>query len=283
MQKFEWRSFSSLDFEKLRATRIQFHRAVQTISEVGRHFSPHSDIDESAALIWVPGFSRLAGKWVKGRKSFRCSLSMPSFSIFLVDHKVSTIAEYALEGKNSLQVMVWLEEQLAKLGLKASHLVMHPPYELPSDVEDSGEIFQLADPAYAAELAKYFHNSFVSIRDFKHRLRQKEDPIYIWPHRFDQALEITVKDSGDPETNSRIALGMSPGDEHIDTPYFYVSCWPFADIRHLEPLDDGGSWVAEDWTGAVLHAKDMLGTGQKEKLDGFYRQASDQLIKYLTN
>lgn len=281
MQKFEWIPFLPVDFEKLKNTRIHFHQALQAISEVGRRFLSQSEVDGNAALIWVPGLSRLAGKWVKGKKSFRASISFDSFSIYLVDHKVSTLAKLNLQDKNSLQVMVWLEEQLVKLGLEASNLVMKPPYDLPQSTVEAGELLQMEEMSYSRELGKYFHNSYVSIRDIKHQLKS-ENVIYVWPHHFDQVLEITVKDSGDPETNTRIKFGMSPGDQKIRTPYFYVNCWPHANVKECGKLQNGAYWVSEDWTGAILESKEMLRDNQKQVLDLFYKESSDALIDLLT-
>ncbi|VXD18455.1 hypothetical protein [Marinoscillum sp. 108] len=281
MQTFEWRSLQKTDPDHLRAAREQLHQAIQNVAAVGRKFSPKSRYDEYAVLTWVPGLSRLAGQWVSGSVTFRSSLSLESFTIYLVDQKVNVLGSYPVEGQTQLQMMIWLEEQIGKLGLNAANLTMNLPYELPEYPTQSGEPFHMQYPAAALELAKYYHNSYVSLREIKVRMGV-ENNIQVWPHHFDQALEVVLKNSGDPETDTHILLGMSPGDHLFGSPYFYVSTWPFTDTSQCGRLSNNAIWVSEEWTGAVLFSKHLFDGDQKAILDLFYEEASAQLIELLT-
>lgn len=280
MQNFEWLDFAPVDYQKLRQTREYYHHAVQYVSLVGRRFIPEGTQNRSS-LIWVPGLFRLAGKWTEGEVNFRSSIGFQSFTLYLVDEKVITIASLDLNGKRHIQGMVWLEEQLAKLKLKATKLQMKLPYKLPDYPTINGARFDVP-PDMGLELGKYFHNSYVSLRDIRREMKT-EEPILVWPKDFDQVLTIVVKDSGDPDTTSRIALGMSPGDQYFDRPYFYVNTWPYADVDHCPKLSNGAKWFSDEWTGAVLIADLLLEAGdQKAILDQFYREAFQELAKLLT-
>lgn len=280
MQSFEWRPLSLEDWEKLDLVRRQFHRAIQNVSAVGRRFSPNSRNDEHAVLTWIPGLSRLAGQWVKGNITFRSSISFNSFSIFLVDEKVVTLSEFDLQGKTHRQVMLWLEEQIGKFGLKASNLAMKLPYELPSYETYNSDPFHIESMDYARELGSYYHNAYVTIRS----LRQEfgGGPIKVWPHHFDLAMDQVIKDSGDPETTTKISLGMSPGDETYTMPYFYINTWPHVDALRCSPLSNG-MWISENWTGAVLPARDILGLTSETVLKTFYQEAAKELTQLLTD
>ena len=151
----------------------------------------------------------MAGQWVEGDISFRSSIEPSAFKIFLVDRKVQVISSFDLSGMSYRQLMLWLEEQIGKLGLKASNLTMNLPYTLPENVKKAGDPFELDHPDIVDELARYFHNTYVSLRKVK-EARKIEDAINIWPHHFDMALDMVLKDTGDPETNTKIAFGMSP-------------------------------------------------------------------------
>lgn len=281
MDTFDWRPLQKIDTEKLRATREVLHPAIQNVAAVGRKFLPHSKQDEHATLSWVPGLSRLAGQWVKGDISFRSSISLEAFRIFLVDEKVNTLASFELEGQTHRKVMIWLEEQIGKLGLKAADLTMNLPYELPDYPTLSGAAFHLAHPEAAEELSKFYHNAYISLKEIKQQFDTQE-VIHTWPHHFDQALQVIIKDSGDPETNTRLLFGMSPGDSRFENPYFYVSSWPFTETSICKKLSNNAIWVSDDWTGAVLLSRHIYNGDQKAIVDLFYREVADQLVELLT-
>ena len=71
----------------------------------------------------------------------------------------------------------------------------------------------------------------------------------MWPHHFDIATRITLPDAKD----ASIGLGMSPGDDSYDEPYWYVSPWPVPPATDTLPrLAPTSSWHTKDWFGAVL-------------------------------
>lgn len=281
MQQFEWRDFNSVDLHELIITKKQFHQAIQTVAAVGRKFSDYSANDENANLIWVPGLTRLAGNWVEGNRTFRTSLSFNDFCIYLVDEKVNTISKFLLNGKNQTQLLVWMEEQIGKLDLDASDLTLNLPYTIPSYQTQAGENF-LVDLELADEFSKYYHNTFICVRDIAKKLIDDIPEIRTWPHHFDIAMTIVVKDTGDIETNSTVTLGMSPGDDEFETPYFYVNTWPHVDTAKFSKMPNGAIWHEQYWTGSVLLVQNIIGkVNQKEILDEFFLQSSQVLIDTL--
>ena len=68
-------------------------------------------------------------------------------------------------------------------------------------------------------------------------------------------------------------MGLSPGDESIDEPYWYVSRWPAASADGSPPLEIG-EW-AEDFAGTLLRARDVTSrkAGQRELVVGFLEAA----------
>ncbi len=281
MQKFHWRDFRPVDIDELAMVRNQYHQAVQSVAAVGRKFLPEVKNDKNGSLIWVPGLTRLAGQWVKGSQSFRSSISFEDFCVYLVDDKVNTISKFELEGKTQSQMLIWLEEQIGKLGLDASDLTMNLPYKIPQYPTQSGEPFSV-DLRMAQELSKYYHNAFVSIRELAIDFGIKKPEIVIWPHHFDLAISIVLKDTGDEDTNTTIQMGISPGDHEFDQPYFYINTWPHVDTSHFEKLTNGALWHEDEWTGAVLLIKHvMVTTNQKEIVDDFFKTTSEKLIATL--
>lgn len=281
MDAFEWRQMLQLEPEHIRETKALMHQAIQNVAAVGRKFLPKSKNDVNASLIWVPGLSRMAGQWVTGEVDFRSSLSIEKFEVFLVDKKVTTLASFQLEGKTYRQLMVWLEEQIGKLGMPAADLTMNLPYEIPNHPVREGSVFQLAHARAAVEFSKFYHNTYIILRKIKKQF-ESQNEILIWPHHFDIALSILIKDTGDPETDTIISFGMSPGDENFENPYFYVNTWPHVDTSQCAKLSNNALWVSEDWTGAIMLSKHIYEADQQKRLEMFYEESSEQLIQMLT-
>ncbi|MFY0605481.1 MAG: hypothetical protein JXR10_02130 [Cyclobacteriaceae bacterium] len=282
MQAYQWIPFSPINKEALVNCRKQLHVAVQTVAAIGRKFLPPSDEDQNATLIWVPGLKRMAGKWVEANVVFRSSISLDTMQIHLVDRKVSSLASFQIADHTQVELMLWLEEQIGQLGLHAPHLTLNLPYKLPDYSSEIAEQKQPFDLQQVQELGKYYNNSFVALRNIKEKF-STENEITIWPHHFDQALQVKLKDSGDAATDTLISFGMSPGDDEFESPYFYVNTWPHIDTSKCDKLDNNAIWVSEEWTGAVLFAKHVIDRDQQLIVERFYEQAQEQLVKLLIN
>ncbi len=284
MLSLDWRPFHKIDSSRVSNARGQFHVAIQNVSAVGRRFLGDSKSDRNATLFWIPGLSRMAGHWVEGNIRFRSSISLEDFNIYLVDERVNTISSFEVKGSNHRKIMLWLEEQIGKLGLSAAELAIKLPYQLKEYPQLNGAPFDLDDNEAMEELGKYYHNSFLVLRDLKKKLEWKQE-IQIWPHHFDLAISIVLKDSGDPETDTLITLGMMPGDDNNEAPYFYASTWPHVHTSKMEPLDSSGEWIEEDWTGGILSISELThqkNESQREILSQFYETAFHSLVGPLT-
>ncbi|MBV6639223.1 MAG: hypothetical protein KI791_00835 [Cyclobacteriaceae bacterium] len=284
MLSLDWRPFHQIDVSRIANARAQLHVAIQNVSAVGRRFLGDSKSDRNATLFWIPGLSRMAGHWVEGNIKFRSSISLEDFNIYLVDERVNTISSFEVRGSNHRKIMLWLEEQIGKLGLSAGELAIKLPYQLKEYPQLNGAPFDLDDDEAMEELGKYYHNSFLVLRELKKKLEWKQE-IQIWPHHFDIAISIILKDSGDPETDTLITLGMMPGDDSNDEPYFYVSTWPHVHTSKMKPLHAPGKWIEEDWTGAILKLDELEAfktEDQQGQLSNFYETAFLSLIQPLT-
>ncbi len=284
MLSLDWRPFRKIEISRIANARAQFHVAIQNVSAVGRRFLGDSKSDRNANLFWIPGLSRMAGHWVEGNIIFRSSISLEDFKLYLVDDRVNTISGFEVKGSNHRKIMLWLEEQIGKLGLSASELALKLPYKLRDYPQLNGAPFDLDDNEAMDELGRYYHNSFLVLRSLRTKLDWKNE-IQIWPHHFDLAVSVILKDSGDPETDTSITMGMMPGDNDDDNPYFYVSTWPHVHTSKLNPLNAPGKWIEEDWTGAILTIDELMvfqTEDQQGQLSSFYETAFLSLIEPLT-
>jgi hypothetical protein len=283
MDTIAWKPLTYQNFEALSVARKQLHQAVQQVSVVGRIYLPKAKDDKHANLVWVPQFQRLAGNWVEGSTKFRVSLDLANLTIHLVDDEVRTIGEYDLKGKTQAQSMVWLEEQLEGLGLDTGQFAINLPYEIPDYPTAHGKPFEQKDAEAFEEIARYFHNADHILRPLKREFPQSTD-VRCWPHHFDIAALIILNDTGDPETTSSIGIGMSPGDQFYDQPYFYLSPWPYPSRDKLTPMSHG-KWHEKDWLGGVLTAESLFDiedpVQQQKRVYAFYKEGLDQLVTQL--
>ncbi|XOV92604.1 MAG: hypothetical protein ACFHWX_20655 [Bacteroidota bacterium] len=283
MLSLDWRPFEPLDQSRLSNARNQFHVAIQNVASVGRRFLGESKTDGKATLFWIPGLSRMAGHWVDGKIRFRSSLSLEDFTIYLVDERINTISSFSVKDATHRKIMLWLEEQIGKLGLSATELTLKLPYQLKYYPQLNGEPFDLDDREAMLELGRYYHNSFLVLRELKLKFEWEKE-IYIRPHHFDLAINLVLRDSGDPETDTQITLGMMPGDDD-ELPYFYVSTWPNVHTSKFKSFDTPGSWIEEDWTGAILPIDELLSYDkdmQQILLGRFYETTYQLLVEPLT-
>ena len=56
-----------------------------------------------------------------------------------------------------------------------------------------------------------------------------------------------------------VGVGLSPGDEFVAEPYWYVNHGPETERAELPPLA-AGEWFREGWTGAVLRGSALMRT-----------------------
>ena len=276
-----WNHLYPLDLSELATVREQLHQAVQSVAAVGRHFLEASKEDENAALLWIPNPKRLAGKWIATPKGkFRASISFAERRIFLIDEQIRVIDSFGIHGNTFNQLMVWFEEHIGKLGLPVENFNVNLPYELPNYATQKKQAFALPDTGLSDAFTHFYANSRVILEQLRGSFSGVGETT-VWPHHFDQAISVRLKDSGNPETSSYLGIGMSPGDDHYPQPYFYVNSWPYAEEERLQPLNFG-KWHGDDWIGAVFTAEEVWEvSNQPEALKTFYHQASRQIQRLL--
>ncbi|MFY0651479.1 MAG: hypothetical protein JXQ96_05575 [Cyclobacteriaceae bacterium] len=271
----DWILFEFPDKDELIPARHQFHQALQNIGCIGRSYLDDVPGDINANLEWDENLKRLASRWIEAEMTFRSSFSLGEFSVLLVDELFHTISAFPLQGKKQNDVMVWLEEEIDVLGLKSSDLSLELPYEIPDYPTARGEAFNVSSELAGKEFEAWFHNANLVLRGITNGLDEASE-VRCWPHHFDIASLITLQDTGDPETSKSINIGMSPGDDNYDEPYFYVSPWPYP-VEELPDISNtGGFWHEDNWIGAILRASDIshLSTAEQQfaVITGFFQK-----------
>lgn len=101
-----------------------------------------------------------------------------------------------------------------------------------------------------------------------------------WPHHFDLATLIPLATNEKGELTKSMGVGLSPGDDSLIEPYFYINKWPNMREEELRNSNlKNGYWNTSGWTGAVLTFQELSKmTGHAEVLE-FVDEVSRVLTK----
>jgi hypothetical protein len=273
----KWQKFTFPDLSSIKEAKEQSHQAIQNVAAVGRAFLPESEIDEFANLEWDAKLQRLVGRWIEGNITFRSSISLYDFMVYLVDENFKTISSISMQGSKQKDVMVWLEKELVQLGVDFSKINLDYPYDLPDYADNVGNTFGVKSEQASHELSRLYHNANLMIHHILAKEEKKVSKVKCWPHHFDIAGSIILLDTGDQNTSKKIGIGMSPGDQDYDEPYFYVAPWPYPTKELPDISDTLGHWHQNNWIGAVLPYSQLteqtLIQDQIRVIQGFYQTA----------
>jgi len=116
----------------------------------------------------------------------------------------------------------WAATALGRQDPALGRALTAPDYALPSHPPDEGGHFEADAPALA-ELARWYAD--LALRGFAARTEGAGE-VLTWPHHFDIATLVTVARDADGEASETLGLGLSPGDDYVAVPYWYVNHWP---------------------------------------------------------
>jgi hypothetical protein len=258
---WEWRHLGGVDRSILAEARLQSHHALQWLARAARAYIPPQPDDGHTSLEWDAALDGFMTQKLKD--GARLSLRVTDLTIAFHDGAgVVPVQSFALTGRADSHVRRWLGEILKSRGLDGQALDHPPPYEIPGHAVARGAVYDAAGSAAAlAELAAWFGNAaFLFDRIRKQMLERKlaAAPVCCWPHHFDLAT-LTTLPLPDSDTVGSVGVGLSPGDEYYDRPYFYVSVDPEPAPAALPKLPPLGHWHTDEFTSAIAPADKILG------------------------
>lgn len=244
---------------QLAAARTVAHKAVQLPSLAARANLAAAADDSHANLAW----NRAAG-WFESQPIsnqsgvWHITAALAPLALGVALDGVQTVS-LALAGTTFADAAAWLDRQLVDAGLAATGDVTLP-YALPPEVADLDR-FDVADAAPAlAALAAWYDLAEATLTGFvagRTGLTPGPSPVRCWPHHFDIATYVALT-AGDAESAPGIGVGMSPGDDAYDQPYFYINPWPPRDAATLPPLPLPANWHTQGFVGAIVTAEAVL-------------------------
>jgi uncharacterized protein DUF5996 len=265
MRGSAWRPIRGIDHGRLREARVQAHHAVQWLARAARAFVPPHPDDIHTNLGWddaLDGFTthRLTGDMHLG-------LRIADLTLLFGGHG-GPDRSFALDGRTDADARRWLDEQLRAQGLDARRLDAPSPYEMPAHAIAKGAAYGGAGLADAlAELAAWFADADGLLGGIREQMTARglaASPVRCWPHHFDIAALTLLDQGGSAEHARSVNAGMSPGDEHYDEPYFYVSPYPYPDPAKLPLLPKLGHWHVKGFTAAIMPASRLITTTDQQ-------------------
>lgn len=232
---------------KLTDSRLQLHHAAQFGAAAGSSYLPHLPDHSHSSLEWVSALGGLFSAVIPARTAFRVGVRPVKLALLIVSEDNQPIGEYHLHGRTIIEARDWIRSRIKLLGIDGSRYTLTRHYEIPRHDVTYGESFDASEPARFEELARWFANG-AALLDSVSRSALVASEVRCWPHHFDIATLIEVA------PDRTIGVGMEPGDQYYDEPYFYVRMHPESAASRIRsrPLWGSGTWHTHDWVGAVL-------------------------------
>jgi len=255
-----WQPVRPEESIRLSDARLQFHHAAQFGTAAAISFLPHRTDDSYTNLEWVPTLAGLFSRVIPAKKSFRIGVRPVKLALLIVTEKNKPIAEYKLHGRTITDATEWIRLQIKSLGADAARYSLRRHYEILPHPVAIGESFDASAQTRFEELSKWFANG-VSILNSLVRETHDASEVRCWPHHFDIATLITVA------PQHTIGVGLEPGDQYYDEPYFYVDMrpQPSASQAQSRPLWGNGTWHTHEWIGAVLPGSRLGAAATQER------------------
>ncbi len=242
---------------ELSDARAIAHKAVQLVTAAARaNLEPAAD-DSHSNLGWDAAGDRFLSQPLAGQDGdLFVGLALSPLRLDLISNGQSH-SMYEMHGQAMSDAYKWLDSQLSDRGLKPASGA-HIPYALPPEAAAVSAVAtdQVADQM--ACLAAWFDLAATHLEQFAaDNSDLSPGPVRCWPHHFDIASYVQLE-TGDFESARGIGVGLSPGDESYDQPYFYINPWPHLDPSGLPDLPAPGHWHTEGFVGAIATGEEVL-------------------------
>lgn len=250
-----WEPLGGVSPRALGEARLVLHHAAQLVVAVGRGLAPPRPDDGQTSLEWLGAARALAGQTVDGPRPWRAALRPDDLVLAILADGGSR--ELPLGGRTIVEASAWLAREAAAAGAATVALRFEAPYTLPATPVAEGAAFPAGTDAARAELARWLANADGLLRAVAGAWPGSA-PVRVWPHHFDVGSVLPLG-GGTGEEDPSIGIGLSPGDEGLPEPYWYVTLWPRP--TEAPPPLPVGRWHTEGWTGALLAGSELVAAG----------------------
>ena len=223
--------------------RIALHHAVQLIASAGHNLAKPQPDDSHRSLQWEPELLAFRGVLLEG--DFFVRVRAVEFIVELVKVDGQTFADLDLEYSPLIESLLVLQSFMPVPEGRRSFGFAQLDPTLP-DAEFMARSLDIGPLDHRTELALHYGHAYEILKGI---CADETDaaPIRAWPHHFDIATTLPG-----PAKGSTIGIGLSPGDESYEEPYWYVRPSPLTPNATEKALPKPWQWHTKGWTGMVL-------------------------------
>ncbi len=251
----------SINPSDLKIARAQAHKAVQIIAKAAIANLPAKPDDSHTNFEWRSADGAFFIAPLEGVDGV-IEIGLRIADLKLIARSAGEKRAFPLNGQSHNAAIQWLDEFLAAAGKKPG-AGADVAYELPANV-DAIDLYAVNESASAfAGLSAWFGFTAALLDAFVKRnaaITPGPSPVRCWPHHFDIATYVSLE-AGDAETARGVGVGLSPGDEAYDEPYFYINPWPHLNPQGLPPAPAPGHWHTDGFVGLIATATEIVSTG----------------------
>ena len=244
--------------------RLQLHHAAQLVAAVGATLLPPRPDDSHPNLGWSEPLSALVGHAVEAGGAVRAALRPADLTLLLADDADAVLDANPLRGQTLDAGLAWLAEALTRARCEAGARSRHPRATTsPHTPWRRARRWTRTRPRSPSSRAGSTpHRGPLPASPPPSRPHRR---CAAGPHHFDLATLLTLETDADGSATRTIGVGLSPGDESYDEPYWYVSPWPYPDAARLPALAQAGRWHTEGYVAAILTGSEIVAAGRAEE------------------
>ena len=259
MSDVAWRQVGKVGPGELGPARHQAHSAIQWLARVAQSYVDPADDQSHTSLAWDDAKSALETTEIAPGLTVEYRLSESTMQ-FKENGNRST-HQILLDDRSPAEVEAWFLIELLHRHIDRDRFSKALPYELPDLMSGDAEQFEFEPIAEGLEeLSSWYANAAATLEAIRSDYADASPgatPVRCWPHQFEIATTIGLS-NGQAKEPTAISVGMSPGDEHYDEPYFFVRPSPRLSPWELPDLPELGHWHKKGFVGAVATASDIV-------------------------
>ena len=252
----KWRLLGAVAPEKLRDARLQAHYAGQFIASFAAAYMTRREDLGHLGMSWSQGQRAFVSGVALGPRRIRMALDLPRFEIFAME-PVGTqgiLERLNLKGVTLEDAAKWMRKAVARFGFDPE--VMRFDIEgMPDHPLRQGEGFSFdGGEEEMEELGRYFSNADHLLAQVCSVLGECSSA-QVWPGSFDISANHSF--IGRLGNQGSIGMGLMPGDDYLEEPYFFVNAFPKPSHESLASQPPLGRWRNDQWTGVTLAASQI--------------------------
>lgn len=237
---------------------LELHWAVQPLAGAGQTFAAPKPDDSHRSLTWDDDLGGFLGEEFAGGYPFRVGLSVADLTLHLRDRTPATLGSLSLPGNTMEDAYTWMRTGLSQYMGGTGPIVEQPDFAIPDHPVGEGGRFRDDRTAERAALAALYRSAASLLSDFVAG-RDDASAVRCWPHHFDIATLLTLREAQGDEAARTVGVGMAPVGGGFDSWYWYVSPWPYPAAASLPAIKGPARWHTEGWTGVVLEGEKIVG------------------------